>query len=984
MTFSSSAEKGRFVERRIPDSEVQKILQRGADVVASIDAVRRQDIQNRQAYLNATQENAKVESNNRQQNFDSEAQNRQRNIEQQRRNAEQTARNAQVQGDQTEKIFSSLAGFSQTAGKLYQQYEEKKLKAEWDDEQIRAYTDGLPPDKQIASVNDRYMSQMAGAAADTQADVAQALGTNAFAVESLRGLNKNRKQARLYAYATMAGEKWYGFAMEQFASNKTDTYKVTNEKGESVEINPSQATSYDQQEQVLRQMVPQYLTKYGLSGLSSEFLADSIQNIRRGSNLILGETRKGEIKASQESRESMAKDTLFDLRTPQAWHESYESLRHGKGDKDTRDELLKLTFLARNENGDFQFSDIEIDAILGSSFLHQPGKSIRDMYSNEIQPLFAMRNQSANERFQTDKAKEAMENDKWTEDTRTFINKNAEKLGDKDYDKLIETAKRSSNNQGAAMIADLKSFSTEAKNDKFYEEAWAERINQGLPISRQEVVAARISDKMETTYLRIASQSEANAVPKATMESAKVFIVQSLRQRSAVAIGGQADPTFSRAQAYAESQYRRDFMQQMQRTNDPSDADKYALGRFKEIFSQDKGKYSTDPTYKSAGGQTLYQPAFTNFRVNPTAPRYAATDKINSILKKDSTAIDTTELIPRAQLQRASDEASRNQVVTIPPLAQYIADQTGGQLSVLDVINRQAKALKIPQIPLQSFERVQGLINPEFQRLVNYRPSAARTDRAMISSGQPAVYQKDRPIDSVVGLLVQRGLKRQDAITMAAVMMAESTGNPGVVNNKPNRGALAYGLFQINMYGTLGPDRMKRYGLKSYDDLKDPVKNTDIAVRMFKNEGYGPWEAYTNGMHTKFMGQATAAYERLASQNAGGNPWRSPGQINPDVIQYVTGDQTYGTKTNQFYYADDHGGDKYHDHMAFRSKAALEKAKADLIRQGYRISSEYRHGDPGWHGKGLAIDVPAPWSLKRDKQSEREWSSGVRRIVGIS
>ena len=982
MTFSSSAEKGRYVERRLPTNEVQKILDRGADVIASIDAVRRQDIQNRQAYLQASKEKSQVESQNRAQNFDLDAQNRQRIIEQERQNAAQRSKNALVQGEQTEKIYSALAGFSATAGKLYQKYEEKKLKEEWDDEINKALIGGLPPDQQIATVNDRYNSQIAGAASDTQADVAKAMGANDFAVESMRGLNKNRRQARLYAYSVMAGDKWYGYAMEQLASNKTDTYKILNEKGETVEITPSQAASYDQQEQILRQMVPKYLTKYGLNGLAPAFLTDSIQNILKGNKLILGETRKGEIRAAKETRISMLEDTLFDLRTPQAFHEAYEGLRHEEGgDSGARQRLLKLAATARNESGEFQFSDVEVNAILDSSFLHQPGKSIRDMYSQEIQPLFELRTKAAVEKYQTENAKKDIENDKWMEDTRTFINKNADKLTIKEYEKLSETATRLGNNKAAAMIAHLMPFSNEAKSDKMYEGIWLDRSNAGLPISRQEVLAAKITPEMKSKYLRIAEQSEANAVPTATVKSAETYIAQKLRERVDPAIGGKVDATFGRAKDAAMADYRKDYMVRMQQTNDPGKADEYALGRFQERFSQEKGKYAKSDRFTDESGKVVFNSNFPSFRVKPTAPRYAETDRIQSILKYNNTALDSIELVPKAQLQTAYDQASRNQRISVPPLAQYIADQTGGQLSVLDIMNRQAKALGVPQIPLKSFEKAQELINPEYQRLINYRPSAARTDRAMISSGQPSVYQKDRPIDSVVGMLVQRGLKRQDAITMAAVMMAESTGDAGVVNNKPHLGALAYGLFQINMYGTLGPDRMKRYGLKSYNDLKNPTKNTDIAVQMFKNEGYGPWEAYTRGMHTKYMGQATAAYERLASQNAGGasggNSWRSVGQISPDVVEYITGDRTHPA------YREDHGGGNKHEHIAFRSKAALEKAKAALIAANYKIGSLYRPGDPGWHGAGLAMDVPAPHSLPRDKESERKWSSGVRRIVGI-
>lgn len=981
MAFRSYAEQGRYVDRKLPTAEVDKILKRGADTIAAIDAVRRQDIANREAYLQNMRQNAQIEAQNRETNFKFEADSRQRAIEQERRNAETLARSAQMVGDQQEKIFSTLSGFSNSAAKIYQGIREQKLKQEWDDELGKAYLEGLPPERQIQTVNDRYEAQIAGAATDTQADVAQALGADEFAVESLRGLNKNRRQARLYAYSVMAGEQWHGYASQQLSSNKQDKYKVVNEKGEIVEITPSEAGTSSLQDQVLRQMMPQYLRKYGLDGLKPEFLADSIQNIRKGSNLILAETRKGELRAAKENRLAMAKDSLFDLRTPQAWHEAYETLRHDMGDQGAREELLKMVFTSRNEGGDFQFTDTEIEDILNSSFIHQPGQSIRDLYSNEIGPLRDLRTKSAIEQHQTDESTRQIQNDQWTEDVRNYINNNLESMSEKQFDQLAETAARNRNSKGASMIADLRAFSNEAKNDKFYKELWTERQAMGLPINRQEVAAAKISTKMKAEYMRIASQSEAAAVPKQTMETASKYMEQRLRERIDIAIGGKVDASFYRAKSFADAQFRRDFMSSMMKTNDPAKAEQYALSQFERIFGTDKtkGQFAVGERVKGAGGQTLHKVHFANFRVNPAAPQVPETYKVFQALKKNPAAIDSQELIPRPQLERLANQAKANQQLTIPPMAQYIADQTGGRFSVLDVINRQLKAQNIDQVPIRSFERAQASISPEFQRLVNYKPSMARTDRALLSSGQRAAYQSYRPLDSTIGVLVQKGLNRDQAITMGAIMMAESGGDPKQLNNNPRTGDLSYGLFQINMIADLGPARRQQYGLRRNEDLHDPNKNIDIAVKILGSSGLTAWGAFKNGSYKQYLPAARAAYDRIASERTG-NVWRSPGQVNPDVIEYITGDRTHPN------YQADHGGDNKHEHIAFRSRAALEKAKAKLVALGYRISSERggNHAADSYHYKGLAIDVAPPFSLPRDKESERRWSEGVRRIVGIS
>jgi len=87
-----------------------------------------------------------------------------------------------------------------------------------------------------------------------------------------------------------------------------------------------------------------------------------------------------------------------------------------------------------------------------------------------------------------------------------------------------------------------------------------------------------------------------------------------------------------------------------------------------------------------------------------------------------------------------------------------------------------------------------------------------------------------------------RGSKLKEAW---AVAMKESTGRPRSHNDNPNTGDNSYGLFQINMIGSLGPARLKQYGLDSNKDLFDPLVNAKIAFQM--SDGGNNWSAW-NGI----------------------------------------------------------------------------------------------------------------------------------------
>jgi F0F1-type ATP synthase assembly protein I len=108
---------------------------------------------------------------------------------------------------------------------------------------------------------------------------------------------------------------------------------------------------------------------------------------------------------------------------------------------------------------------------------------------------------------------------------------------------------------------------------------------------------------------------------------------------------------------------------------------------------------------------------------------------------------------------------------------------------------------------------------------------------------------------------------------------------------------------------------------------------------------------------------------------------RSPGPFN--AIEYITGDSTQGSNYDE----KEHGGSRYHEHIAFATQADKERAKAALRAKGFTIGSEYRPGDRGYHGSGLAFDVPFypnnRLGYSDDKKGEQRFSKDVRRILGI-
>jgi|9_EtaG_2_1085328.scaffolds.fasta_scaffold15666_5 hypothetical protein len=101
----------------------------------------------------------------------------------------------------------------------------------------------------------------------------------------------------------------------------------------------------------------------------------------------------------------------------------------------------------------------------------------------------------------------------------------------------------------------------------------------------------------------------------------------------------------------------------------------------------------------------------------------------------------------------------------------------------------------------------------------------------------------------------QAGFDSSISPVMAAISLAESGGNPRAHNPKyPDD---SYGLFQINMLDTpdypMGANRRARYGLRSNEELFDPMTNLKAAKDIYDTQGLNAWSVYSSGRYKEFL-----------------------------------------------------------------------------------------------------------------------------------
>lgn len=119
----------------------------------------------------------------------------------------------------------------------------------------------------------------------------------------------------------------------------------------------------------------------------------------------------------------------------------------------------------------------------------------------------------------------------------------------------------------------------------------------------------------------------------------------------------------------------------------------------------------------------------------------------------------------------------------------------------------------------------------------------------------------------IAGAAKAAGFSGSALAKAVAIALAESSGNPNAHNKVPPDNS--YGLWQINMLGSLGPARRKQFGLSSNSELFNPNTNARAAYAIAGGgKNFRPWSTYTSGAYLRYMSRAN---------KAAGNPSSAPG-----------------------------------------------------------------------------------------------------------
>jgi len=919
ISYQGYAQAEGFRPIQVSDSNVARIGQEGQRIIRGMEAQRQADIKNRTEYLQGLRYKNQLEASARDRN----EQLRRGNIADiQSRKFENIEREIQATYTSQQNLYNSISSLSSKAFQLANDIKEAKYKRDYDDELTKLLLNGGNPAGQVEYDSQFNQLQQAGVAINTKADQLEAMGAEGETVEKVRNLaSPARLEARKRYAALKAGNQWSSWVQQQLQTNSEDKFIVETKDGELIEITPMQASTSAEKAAVVTGLVQKYLNEVGLYGERPAILLEPLQKINSINEGIIADTRLSEIKAAKDKRVNEALDDFADLRTPETFFGAFNTLVSANGgDRGTaRTQLLELMFKAKDGNGNPLFSDVERQQLLDQTFPGQD-KTIGDQYSTQIAELRDEARNQANQQYRQTEATKQREFAEMNDEVRQII---VDKIDtgdwdDSDLEPLVEKFKMMGNESGLRMLSTYASFTTESKQDELYAEVWEEKAIRGL-LTTDEVTASigKVSNDVLRKGLELAKSSQAAAVPKSVMDTASDFIKATIKGKVEYDfLNRQGDPTVPLVTADAEELFQREYVRGMSMYEDSSKAQEYALGVVRENFDNPNGRYAvTDTTGQPDKVARTY---FKNFEVKPVIP---SVDTLRRDLSSNDNALTEMELINPAIIENTSKRYKATGRVSLPQRAQDIANQYGGRVTALDVFNAQAKRAGYDQIPIDSLEKAQKSVDPEFQRFINYQPNQIRTDISLLGSGMPSIYTNPQITNEqraalnvlakyesgaagynavnqigvkggrgVLGFsgdfrkMPQHGGKSLTDMTVGEVMALQAD------NNMSNDEWIASGrLHAVGRYQFIGPTLaawVKRLGIPSETKFS-PVVQDILGLSYMKIAGIGAWI----GPSDKATSEERAKIELARTQPVSFGPsvWRQTSNMNPNLVSRLSG-----------------------------------------------------------------------------------------------
>lgn len=769
------------------------------------------------------------------------------NIDVEQRNLDR-ARRAGLQDLETQRL-TSLADFSTTlSNTLVEQVKQQNERDQQEGLQL-AYMNGLPEEVMLAYNSEVDKLKVANDGIQQVADVAQSSGAPFEGVQQLRNLSGWKQYGYAMGIAQRAGDL-YPLAMEQALANL-----------------PEEATAADRAA-ALATARGQYMQQMGLTGMNTALLnKHAFPSMRDADAAMLSRWRKADVVRQQDLLvdETMS---VFQGDPVANFNDAINGLvRSGKyGRGDARKYLLQ------------QLKDTNVINQIGNTKSWDETQTWAQKYPLEFEEARKNAVKAEIDDYEAGKAGLALEGKRWFDQVQELWEQQPPS------DLEIEQAKRKMSDDFDFIDTRLErwtSRSTTAEAKQYWKDQ-LERMDQAGVLTEGMLKDPSIPYEVVKEF-----RTRAQDLDKARRQvpEFKQYTKQLKEDIERFAKTNQylpGSPGIELAIAKAQADFNRIFNQQTKGGADPASAASNAYSQVKAQIdigqpSPNNPKGSGYYKFDSEKGFTEIIPKGVSFGWDThkkSIDRLLGTNKVS--------ALDKNALVPKSILEQAKREIESPNY-SYPPIAQYISDRFGGEISPWEVLNRQAIAQGVGALATPpALQEVQRTMRPEFSRLLNYKPSYNRVSRAYMSTGafNPRIVPGNYG-NYILQAAQQNGI---DPGLLAGLIDVESGFNP---NRQSPAGAQGIAQIMPNYHPGVNTWDAKEsifYAAKHLKGLQAATGSIEEAVYAYNGGLGGIRKSNENRAYGPKVFKAAAKY----GYGANNSPWSNPALLNPRIA-YITG-----------------------------------------------------------------------------------------------
>lgn len=757
---------------------------------------------------------------------------------------------SKANADNTARNWESLSQFSGTLSKYLVEETQRQSQRDMEDGLMQAYLDGIDPAEEMAfNIAEGYLKDT-----DDQiqavGDAAQASGAPFMGVQKLRSLS---------------GWKQYGYAMG-VAQNAQNAYGQSLEtllKDMPPNLSSAEKAAY------LSNARAQFFQQTGLMGINPALLNKyAFPGMREVDSAYLNKWRKQDEDAAKEEIIAEGQQTL--LADPVSnFGRAIDTLtRSGMTRGAARAQALKWVE-----------SSTEIDDI-GSTLSWDGKLTWAEKYPAEFREARreAVKRESGN--YDIAQAELQLQGKQWYDKVSEMWEQNPptdEEVAAADRYMLDEF-----NGWSDPRLDKWKARTTDAEAAKFFDSQFDSLDRAGM------LTEAMLNDPQVPKAVRDRYLNNAKMQDKARTEAPEFKAHMSQIEKDVKRLAGiqglePGGPGVELAVAKAQSKFQKDMMAAMQSgTMSPTQAADNAYALFKQ---QTDLAENQDPNIQKRSDY-YYDPTDGFINVIPKGTSQGWTKHLsavnNALNTKGSNALDSHRLIPEATMKEAMTKINSPNYV-YPPIATYISNQLGGTISPWEVMNRQAQAMGLGELPPNPrLQQITQGMRPEFVRMLSYKPSYNSVTRAYASTGSFDPSRVPNGYGSVI--LQAASANGVDPAILAGLIEVESNFNP-----KARSVAGAVGIAQImpGYHPTVDPTNATasiHYAAKYLRELTAQLGDPMEAIYAYNGGPGGIRKSAENRAYQPKVLKAAAKY----GYNPTGNPWTNPAFLNPRLA-YVTG-----------------------------------------------------------------------------------------------